>query len=346
MFSFGNPNALYLLILIPIILGIFIIASRRRIAGLKKFGNPEVIAGLMPDVSPYKPWIKITLQLLALLMIIIVIARPRAGSKEQTVKVRGIEVMVALDVSNSMLASSTDDVKGVSRLQRSKLLLEKLIDKLGDDKVGLIVFAGNAYTQLPITSDFISAKMFLNTISTDMVSTQGTAIGEAIKLSLNSFTPNEKTQKTIIVITDGEDHQGDAIECAKAAKEKGVYVNVIGIGSGKGAPIPLNANGAFLKDDNEQVVTTYLNEKMAKEIAQAGGGIYLSGNDPAAVSQIDEQLKAIAKADIERIVYSKHDEQFPVFAWLALVFLIIDIFVLDRKISWLKNINFFSKNEK
>ena len=129
MFSFGNPNALYLLILIPIILGIFIIARRRRIAGLKKFGNPEVIAGLMPDVSPYKPWIKITLQLLALLMIIIVIARPRAGSKEQTVKVRGIEVMVALDVSNSMLASSTDDVKGVSRLQRSKLLLEKLIDK-------------------------------------------------------------------------------------------------------------------------------------------------------------------------------------------------------------------------
>ncbi|MDD7406068.1 MAG: VWA domain-containing protein [Bacteroidales bacterium] len=346
MFSFGNPNALYLLILIPIILGIFIIARRRRIAGLKKFGNPEVIAGLMPDVSPYKPWIKITLQLLALLMIIIVIARPRAGSKEQTVKVRGIEVMVALDVSNSMLASSTDDVKGVSRLQRSKLLLEKLIDKLGDDKVGLIVFAGNAYTQLPITSDFISAKMFLNTISTDMVSTQGTAIGEAIKLSLNSFTPNEKTQKTIIVITDGEDHQGDAIECAKDAKEKGVYVNVIGIGSGKGAPIPLNANGAFLKDDNEQVVTTYLNEKMAKEIAQAGGGIYLSGNDPTAVSQIDEQLKAIAKADIERIVYSKHDEQFPVFAWLALVFLIIDIFVLDRKISWLKNINFFSKNEK
>ena len=151
MFSFGNPNALYLLILIPIILGIFIIARRRRIAVLKKFGNPDVVAGLMPDVSPYKPWIKITLQLLALLMIIIVIARPRAGSKEQTVKVRGIEVMVALDVSNSMLASSTDDVKGVSRLQRSKLLLEKLIDKLGDDKVGLIVFAGNAYTQLPIT---------------------------------------------------------------------------------------------------------------------------------------------------------------------------------------------------
>ena len=168
------------MILIPIILGIFIIARRRRIAGLKKFGNPEVIAGLMPDVSPYKPWIKITLQLLALLMIIIVIARPRAGSKEQTVKVRGIEVMVALDVSNSMLASSTDDVKGVSRLQRSKLLLEKLIDKLGDDKVGLIVFAGNAYTQLPITSDFISAKMFLNTIKPELIKTQGTAIGAAL----------------------------------------------------------------------------------------------------------------------------------------------------------------------
>ena len=346
MFSFANPEYLYLLLLIPAVLLLHFLSRKARKRSLQRYGQIAILEKQMPDVSKYKPGIKLVLMLVAIAMIVIVLTRPRAGAKEQTVKVHGIEVMVALDVSNSMLASSTDDVKGVSRLQRSKLLLEKLIDKLGDDKVGLIVFAGNAYTQLPITSDFISAKMFLNTISTDMVSTQGTAIGEAIKLSLNSFTPNEKTQKTIIVITDGEDHQGDAIECAKDAKEKGVYVNVIGIGSGKSAPIPLNANGAFLKDDNGQVVTTYLNEKMAKEIAQAGGGIYLSGNDPAAVSQIDEQLKAIAKADIERIVYSKHDEQFPVFAWLALVFLIIDIFVLDRKISWLKNINFFSKNEK
>ena len=346
MFSFANPKALYLLFLIPIILGIFILARRARIKKLKAFGSHTMQNQLMPEVSPYKPWIKITVQLMALLMIIIVIARPRAGSKEQTVKVRGIEVMIALDVSNSMLASSTDDRNGVSRLQRSKLILEKLIDKLGDDKVGLIVFAGNAYTQLPITSDFISAKMFLNTISTDMVSTQGTAIGDAIKLAMNSFTQNEKTQKTIIVITDGEDHQGNATELAKEAKSKGVVINVMGVGTTKGSPIPLNTNGAFLKDDNGQVVTTFLNEKMAKEIASIGGGIYVSGNDANAVSQIDEQLKAIAKSDIEKVVYSKHDEQFPIFAWLALILLVIDIFVLDRKISWLKNINFFSKDDK
>lgn len=346
MFSFANPKALYLLFLIPIILGIFILARRARIKKLKAFGSHTLQNQLMPEVSPYKPWIKITVQLMALLMIIIVIARPRAGSKEQTVKVRGIEVMIALDVSNSMLASSTDDRNGVSRLQRSKLILEKLIDKLGDDKVGLIVFAGNAYTQLPITSDFISAKMFLNTISTDMVSTQGTAIGDAIKLAMNSFTQNEKTQKTIIVITDGEDHQGNATELAKEAKSKGVVINVMGVGTTKGSPIPLNTNGAFLKDDNGQVVTTFLNEKMAKEIASIGGGIYVSGNDANAVSQIDEQLKAIAKSDIEKVVYSKHDEQFPIFAWLALILLVIDIFVLDRKISWLKNINFFSKDDK
>lgn len=346
MFSFANPKALYLLFLIPIILGIFILARRARIKKLKAFGSHTMQNQLMPEVSPYKPWIKITVQLMALLMIIIVIARPRAGSKEQTVKVRGIEVMIALDVSNSMLASSTDDRNGVSRLQRSKLILEKLIDKLGDDKVGLIVFAGNAYTQLPITSDFISAKMFLNTISTDMVSTQGTAIGDAIKLAMNSFTQNEKTQKTIIVITDGEDHQGNATELAKEAKSKGVVINVMGVGTTKGSPIPINNNGAFLKDDNGQVVTTFLNEKMAKEIASIGGGIYVSGNDANAVSQIDEQLKAIAKSDIEKVVYSKHDEQFPIFAWLALILLVIDIFVLDRKISWLKNINFFSKDDK
>ena len=171
MFSFGNPNALYLLLLIPLVLAIFVLARRTRQKKLKQYGNIEVLSTLMPDVSAYKPWIKISVMMFALLIIVIMIARPRAGSKEETVKVRGIEVMVALDVSNSMLASSSDSPSGVSRLQKSKLMLEKLINKLGDDKVGLIVFAGNAYTQLPITSDFISAKMFLSSISTEMPST-------------------------------------------------------------------------------------------------------------------------------------------------------------------------------
>ena len=346
MFSFGNPNALYLLLLIPLVLAIFVLARRTRQKKLKQYGNIEVLRTLMPDVSAYKPWIKISVMMFALLIIVIMIARPRAGSKEETVKVRGIEVMVALDVSNSMLASSSDSPSGVSRLQKSKLMLEKLINKLGDDKVGLIVFAGNAYTQLPITSDFISAKMFLSSISTEMVPTQGTAIGAAIKLAMNSFTPNENSQKAIIIITDGENHEDDAIGMAKDAQEKGIQVNVIGIGSPKGAPIPLGRPGEFLKDDNGQVVTTYLNEQMAQDIAKAGKGTYVSASDNDAVDVVDDQLKTLAKSDIEKTVYSKHYEQFPIFAWIALVVLIVEIFILDRKISWLKDINFFSKNEQ
>ena len=187
---------------------------------LKKYGKAATIEGLMPEVSKYKPWIKLTLSVLTLAMVVIILARPRAGAKSETTKVRGIEVMIALDVSNSMRASSTDDPNGVSRLQRSKLILEKLINKLGDDKVGLIVFAGNAYTQLPITSDFMSAKMFLSSISTNMVPTQGTAIGAAVNMAMNSFSQNEKSGKAIILITDGENHEDDAVGAAKEAAKR------------------------------------------------------------------------------------------------------------------------------
>lgn len=345
MFSFANPEYLYLLLLIPVLIIVHLLARRIRRRDLKRFGQLEILDKQMPDVSKYKPGIKLALQLVALAMIIIVLARPRAGAKEQTVQVRGIEVMVALDVSNSMNASATDDPKGVSRLQKSKLTLEKLIDKFENDKVGLIVFAGNAYTQLPITSDFTSAKMFLNSINTEMVPTQGTAIGSAIKLAMNSFTGNEKSQKSIIIITDGENHEDDAVEAAREAHKKGVQVNVIGQGSTKGSPIPL-AQGGFMKDDGGNVITTFLNEKMAQEIAEAGGGMYVSGNAPDAVGQLDDQLKKLAKADLQKVVYSQHDEQFPVFAWIAMIFLVIDMFVLERKNSWLRKINFFTKEKK
>lgn len=345
MFSFANPEYLYLLLLIPVLIIMHLLSRRARKNKLKRFGQLSVIEKYMPDVSKYKPGIKLTLQLVALAMIIIVLARPRAGAKEQTVKVRGIEVMVALDVSNSMKASATDDPKGVSRLQKSKLTLEKLIDKFDNDKVGLIVFAGNAYTQLPITSDFTSAKMFLSSISTEMVPTQGTAIGSAIKLAMNSFTGNEKSQKAIIIITDGENHEDDAVGAAKEALDKGIQVNVIGQGTPKGSPIPLE-QGGFMKDSNGNVITTYLNEKMAADIAKAGGGVYLSGNAADAVNQLDDQLKKLAKADLQKVVYSQHDEQFPVFAWIALAFLVIDMFILERKNSWLRKYNFFTKENK
>ena len=344
MVSFAYPILLYLLLLIPIIVLLHLwakIAQRKR---LLRFGRIDMLSKLMPDASKYKSWVKLSLQLFALAAIIIVLARPRAGAKEETSTVKGIEVMIALDVSNSMLASSNDDPNGISRLDRAKYLLEKLIDKLSNDKIGLIVFAGEACTQLPITSDFVSAKMFLNSINTEMVPTQGTAIGSAISMATNSFTPDETTQKAIIVITDGENHEDDAVEIAKSAAEQGVQIDVIGLGSGKGAPIPINAKkGLYLKDSTGKPVTTYLNENMAKEIAKAGNGIYISGNSSSAVSDIDAQLETLEKSDLERVVYSSSAEQFPVFAWIALIFLIIDIFILDSKNALLKKINFFSK---
>ncbi len=344
MVSFAYPILLYLLLLIPIIVLLHLwakIAQRKR---LLRFGRIDILSKLMPDASKYKSWIKLSLQLIALVAIIIVLARPRAGAKEETSTVKGIEVMIALDVSNSMLASSNDDPNGISRLDRAKYLLEKLIDKLSNDKIGLIVFAGEAYTQLPITSDFVSAKMFLNSINTEMVPTQGTAIGSAISMATNSFTPDETTQKAIIVITDGENHEDDAVGIAKSAAEQGIQIDVIGLGSGKGAPIPINAKkGLYLKDSTGKPVTTYLNENMAKEIAQAGNGIFISGNSSSAVNDIDAQLETLEKSDLEKVVYSSSAEQFPVFAWIALIFLIIDIFILDSKNALLKKINFFSK---
>lgn len=342
--TFAYPYLLYLLFLLPVIFGLWYWGRLSRKARLRRYGNPAHLNHLMPEASKYMPAVKITLELLALAALIIAVARPRAGEKEEVENTSGIEVMIAFDVSRSMLASSTDDPNGVSRLQRAKYILNRLIDKLDNDKVGLIVFAGEAYTQLPITSDFVSAKVYLNSISTEMVPTQGTAIGSAINMAMHSFSPDEDIQKAIVVITDGENQVGDAVEMAKAAEKQGIQVDVIGLGSGKGAPIPLNSQkNTFLKDNEGHVVTTYLNEQMAQEIANAGNGIYVNGAASSAVNDIADQLDTLAKSDLERVVYSSSAEQFPVFAWIALLLLIADFFILERKIGWLRRFNFFTK---
>ena len=252
MLSFAYPKLLYLLLTIPVIAAIYFQSRVSRRKRLRRFGQIKVVRAMMPDASRYMGWIKLTVECLALAFIIIALARPYttsadASAKEEETVSRGIEVMICVDVSNSMLASSTDDPRGVSRLQRAKFILEKLIDKMNDDKVGLIVFAGDAYTQLPITSDYISAKMFLNGINTDMVPTQGTAIGAAIDMAINSFTPDGEFRKAIIVITDGENFEDNAVEEARRAASAGIQVDVIGIGGGKGSPIPMNG-GEYLKD--------------------------------------------------------------------------------------------------
>lgn len=343
MFNFAYPHLLYLLLILPVIYLLFYWAQVARKHKIKKFGQPVVLEPLMPERSPYKPYIKIILQMIAILALIIAIARPRSGEKEDVEDSRGIEVMIAFDVSRSMLASSNDDPRGISRLDRAKHILDKLVDKLNNDKVGLIVFAGEAYTQLPLTTDYISAKMYLNSLSPNMIQTQGTAIGDAIGLAMNGFTSDETMSKAIILITDAEDHEGNADEMAKEAANKGIQINVIGVGSPKGNPIPLDNQGTYMKDREGNVVTTKLNEPVAASIAKTGNGIYVNGAQSSALNTLEESLDRLEKGDIQHIVYKASAEQFPVFGWLALIFLVADIFVLDRAIRWLNNYNFFTK---
>ncbi|MBO7608709.1 MAG: VWA domain-containing protein [Muribaculaceae bacterium] len=346
MFSFANPQYLYLLLLLPAIAALFWLARQSRLRQLKKFGRQEVIDQLMPDVSRYKPYIQLSIELLLLAVVIIILARPRAGSSPTSTTVHGIEMMVAIDVSNSMNASSTDDPKDISRLQRAKMILEKIIDRSQNDKVGLIVFAGNAYMQMPLTGDVSSAKLFLNGINTNMAPTQGTAIGAAIEMACGGFSQSKKSQKTIIVITDGENFEDDAVAAARQAHKNGIQVSVMGVGSTHGAPIPMPGGGYLMDDSGSQPVVTYLNEEMAQQIADAGKGIYVNGNASDAVETLRDMLDKLAKTDLATIAYTQHDEQFPVFAWIALLLIIVLMLVIERKNPWLKQFNFFTRNNE
>lgn len=340
MFRLAQPEYLYLLFIVPLLWAVYIYSVYRNKKNLKKYGNPSILDDLSPDVSKYKPGAKFFLQQLAFIVLIFILARPQMGAKVETVKKQGVEIVVALDVSNSMLARDIQP----SRLEKAKQMLSKLVDGLDNDKVGLIVFAGDAYTQLPITSDFVSAKMFLSSISPEMVPTQGTAIGKAIDVAMSSFTTDKSADKAIIVITDAENHEDDAVQAAKEAAKKGIMVDVIGIGSTQGAPIPMGKNSNTLrKDDQGNVVITKLNETLGREIAQAGGGIYIGAdNTGSALRALMSEVKKMKKSDIESKVYSEYDEQFQGLAWIALLLLLADVFILDRKNKLMKKINFFS----
>lgn len=343
MFRFAHPEYLFLLALIPVLIIIFIYTIRLKKKRIREFGNPELLAELMPNVSTVRPQIKFYLQLSALFFIVIVLAQPQFGTKIDDSKRKGIEVMVALDVSNSMMAQDIQP----NRLEQAKLILSKLIDGMNDDKVGLVVFAGNAYTQLPITVDYVSAKMFLSSINTNMVPRQGTAIGSAIDLCLNSFPEKKETGRAIILITDGENHEDDAIGAAKLAAEKGVSVHVIGMGRPEGAPIPIDGTMSFKKDNEGNVVVSKLNEEMCRNIAVSGNGTYVrADNNNTAYKIISKELDKIAKSDIQTKVFSEYNEQFQSFAIFALLFLLIDFFVFDRKNKRLSKLHIFDIKEK
>lgn len=346
MFSFAYPHILWFLLLVPIFWGVYIFSRYLRLKNLKKFGDPQILSSLMPDVSPYKPSIKITLSLLALTMIILAAARPWGGVKDQKTVKEGIEVVIAVDASNSMLASSTSDNNGVSRMRQAKVILEKLINRLDNDRVGLIVYAGDAYTLIPVTSDYVSAKMFLNSIDPSQFKNQGSNIAAAINSAVSSFKGNKSTGKAIILITDAEeleDQEGVMKAAASAAKDN-IQIDVVGLGST--SPVTIPYEGGLLQNPmTGKPVETALNEELASKIASAGKGIYVNAANSDALNELEKQLDTVKKSKLASSMYAVHDELFNIFVWAALALIVLNLFVLDGKIKWLDRFTFF-KNEE
>lgn len=338
MFRFANPEYLYVLTAIPLLIVVFYVTNAIKRKKLKSFGDPALLQELMPDVSRRRMGFKFWLQTGALTMCIIALCGPQFGSKLEKSTRQGAELMIALDVSNSMLA---EDIQP-NRLTKAKQILSKLVDKLQDDKIGLIVFAGEAYTQLPITSDYVSAKVFMNTLSPELIPTQGTAIGSAIQLCMNSFPPKGKAERAIIIITDGENFEGDAIGTAKDALKEGIKTHVVGIGMEQGSPIPFPNSSDFRKDKEGNVVITKLNEKMCQDIASAGGGLYIhADNSNSALKALENQLDKMTRVDLNSTVYSEYDEQFSGFVWFALILLLLDFILMERKNKRFKHVRLF-----
>ena len=337
MLRFEDPIYLWMLLIIPILILMRFIVWRKRKRNLRKFGDPSLLKEMMPDVSKYRPTIKFCLLLSAITILIFMIARPQVGSKISHEKREGIEVLIALDISNSMLAQDVIP----SRLEKSKLLIENLVDHFTNDKVGLVVFAGDAFVQLPITNDYVSAKMFLQNINPSLITTQGTDLARAISLSQSCFTQREHIGRAIIVITDGEDHEGGALEAAREAYKKGINVFILGVGTSKGAPIP-DGNGGYLKDNSGQTVLSALNEQMCQQVAKAGNGVYIHvDNTSDAQEKLNKELSKLQSGISDTVVYSEYNEQFQIFGIILLLLLIVETILLESRNPLFKQINLF-----
>lgn len=337
MFRFASPEYLYGLFLPIVILAVYILSNFWYARRTKKFGDPTKFKALVSNRSTIRLHAKFAMMLMAMVMLVLVLARPQWGVKKENVKRNGIEVVISLDVSNSMLA---EDVRP-NRLDRSKRLISSLVEKMKDDKIALNVFAGEAYPQLPITNDVVSVKMFLDAITPGMVTLQGTNMAAAIDLAKRSFTSQEKVGKAIILITDGEDHEEGAIEAAKSAMEEGYKIFVLGVGSAEGANIPM-ANG-FLTDKDGRYVRTALNEQACQEIAQAGGGLYIHvDNTNAAQQTLQAEIEQMQKAESESS-YTSYNEQFVAMALIAFILLLIEFLLLDTVNPVYRKIKLFSK---
>lgn len=337
MFRFAHPQYLYLLLLIPLFIALFVWLRYRRRENLRRFGDMALLAHLMPEVSRVNPVMKFVLMMLALALVVFIMARPQYGMRNVEYKRSGIEAVIAVDVSNSMLC---EDVSP-SRLQKSKMIVSKLIDQLDDDKLGLVAFAGTSVTLLPITSDFVSAKMFLDQIDPRTISLQGTDVGDAINKAVAGFSQNKNVGKALILITDAEDNEQGALDAAKAAKALGIRIFVLSVGTPAGGPIPMG-NNQFKKDMEGNVVITKLNESVGKQIAEAGGGVYIRvDRTDDAQTMLETEIAKMQKDDFSTSQYAEYDEQFIAVAILLFITLIVEAALMDKryklfsKVGWL-----------
>ncbi len=341
MFRFANSELFWLFWLIAIALGLYILAGILKRIALRKFGNPELMNQLMPDTSFVKPFIKFSLLLLTLALVILAAARPQLGTRLEEIKREGVEIILALDVSNSMLA---EDIRP-NRLEQAKMSIQRMTDRLVNDKIGLIVFARKAFVQVPLTTDYTVTKMLTATVSTESVPVQGTAIGSAIDLAVNSFSSTEENSKILIIISDGENHEDNPVEAARLASLRGIVIHTIGIGDPRGSPIPIKGRGGqqnFLTDQDGNVVMTRLDETTLRQIASVTGGIYVRATGSEfGLNNILNEISGMEKSEFESLVYTGYEDKFQYFTGLALFFIFLTVFITDRKSLFFEKLNFF-----
>ncbi|MBT8222475.1 MAG: VWA domain-containing protein [Eudoraea sp.] len=346
MVQIDDKAYFYLLFIIPVMILLFIGYQIWRRKTRRRFANPALLRRLTPERSRYKSAMKLFFFLLGLLFLILGLANPKIGTKLETVKREGVDIVFALDVSKSMLA---EDI-APNRLEKAKRLVSEIINQLASDRIGIIAYAGQAYPQLPITTDYGAAKMFLQSMNTDMLSSQGTAINEAIELAATYYNDEAQTNRVLFIISDGEDHSGGAtLDAVELAVEEGIQIYTIGVGSSKGGPIPLKRNGiteSYKKDAEGEVVITRLNEDILEDIADDGDGEYIDGaNTEEAVTLIKEELLQMDKAEFEAKQFAEYKDQFQWFLAAGLLLLFLDVFLLDRKTQWLKKLDLFNEWE-
>lgn len=338
---YDNPQYFYLLVLVPVFIVIFLLAEYLRRGALKRFGQPFLLEKLTPWKSWRRPWIRFLMLLLAFSFLSTAAVNPRVGSRLEPRVQQGIELIIALDVSRSMLA---EDVRP-NRLERSKMAVSRLIDNLGDDQVGLVLFAGTAITQVPVTSDRSAVKLMLRTVNTGSVPVQGTSLSAAIHRAVAAFQQEDLGNKVLILISDGESHDDDPVEAARLAAQKGLTIHTVGIGSREGAPIPIynnNQMSGFLRDSQGNTVVSRYDENTLRQIAAASGGIFQHGSGvDMGLNRILEEIRSVEKSEFESMVFSEYESRFHYFIALALIFLVLEIFIFERKNKWLEKLKIF-----